>query len=231
MWRKSVYARAAELGLAVSSPWCIFSVFASTTTARSSRTCEPQVTQLRRHSRFWWCYPMPQLTQTVLQMFKAIHLPKILRLGFLGGNILENTGSCPFWRRKEILSIYRAWILNWETWAMFIIMFITFGSKLDRATFWKEFSFIIPSMLLVLAPLQLEVFPSSLGFFYICFYFKIHDQLRVIIICCVLKVFLPVRIRLKIVTFKPLKNNQLVLSTSYADLSAFLHFIQFGQIN
>lgn len=58
-------------------------------------------------------------------------------------------------------------------------------------------------------------------FFYICFYFKRCDQLRVIIICCVLKVFLPVRIRLKIVTFKPLKNNQLVLSTSYADLSAF----------
>lgn len=45
---------------------------------------------------------------------------------------------------------------------------------------------------------------------------------------CVLKVILPVRIRLKIVTFKLFKNNQVVLSTSYADLSAFLHLIQFG---
>lgn len=49
---------------------------------------------------------------------------------------------------------------------MFIIMFITFGSKLVRATFWKQFSFIIPSMLLVLALLQVEVFPSRLGFFF-----------------------------------------------------------------
>lgn len=111
---------------------------------------------------------------------------------------------------------------------MFIIMFIKFGSKLDRAAFWKQLSFIIPSMLLVLALLQLEVFPSSLGFFYICFYFKRRDQLRVIIICCVLKVFLPVRIRLKIVRHDPLKNNQVVLSTSHADLSAFLQLIQFG---
>lgn len=114
---------------------------------------------------------------------------------------------------------------------MFIIVFITFGSKPDRATFWKQFSFIIPSVLLVLALLQREVFPSSLGFFCICFYFKRRDQLRVIIICCVFKVFLPVRIRLKIVTFKPLKNDQVVLSTSYADLSAILHLIQSGQRN
>lgn len=125
-----------------------------------------------------------------------------------------------------------AWILNWETWAMSRIMFMTFGSKLDRATFWKQFSSIVPSMLLVLALLQREVFPSSLGFFCICFYFKRRDQLRVVIIvCCVFKIFFPVRIRLKIVAFKPLKNDQVVLSTSYADLSGFLQLIQFGQRN
>lgn len=107
---------------------------------------------------------------------------------------------------------------------MFIIMFITFGSKLVRATFWRVFSFIISSMLLVLALLQVEVFPSGLGFFF----FKRSNQLRVIIVCYVFKVFLPARIRLKIVTLKLLKNNQVVLSTSYADLSAFLHLIQFG---
>lgn len=114
---------------------------------------------------------------------------------------------------------------------MFIIMFRKFGSKLDRKTFWKWFSFIIPSMLLVLALLQLEVFPSSFRFFYICFYFKRHDQLRVIITCCVFKDFLPVRIRLETVRFKTLKNNQIGLSASYADLSVYLHLIQFGQRN
>jgi len=98
--------------------------------------------------------------------------------------------------------------------------------KSDRAAFWKQLASIIPSMLLGLALLQLEVFPSSLGFFfffiYICFYFKRRDQLRVIT-RCVLKVFLPVRIRLKAVRHDPLENDQMVLSASYADLSAFLH--------
>lgn len=32
---------------------------------------------------------MPQLTQTVLQTFKAIHLPKILRLGFFWGEYIR----------------------------------------------------------------------------------------------------------------------------------------------
>lgn len=59
-------------------------------------------------------------------------------------------------------------------------------------------------------------------FIYICFYFKRRDQLRVIT-RCVLKVFLPVRIRLKAVRHDPLENDQMVLSASYADLSAFLH--------
>lgn len=144
--------------------------------------------------------------------------------GILLGDAFKISCSFPFWRRKDILSIQRVWILNWETWTMLIIMFITFGNKLVRATFWKQFSFIIPSMLLVLAQLQVEVFPSGLGFFFL----KRSNQLRVvIIICCVFKVVLPVGIRLKIVTFKLLKNNQVVLSTTDADLSAFLHLCTF----
>lgn len=51
---------------------------------------------------------------------------------------------------------------------MFIIMFITFGSKLDRGTFWKQF-FIIPSMLLGLALLQLEFFHPAWDFFIFVF--------------------------------------------------------------
>jgi len=46
-----------------------------------------------------------------------------------------------------------------------------------------------------------------------------------------LKVFLPVSVKLKIDAIKPLKNNRVVLSTSYGDLSAFLLLIQFWQRN
>lgn len=77
-------------------------------------------------------------------------------------------------------------------------------------------------------PASSRSFSISLGIFF----YKRSNQLRVIIICfqiyIVFLVILPVRIRLKIVTFKLLKNNRVVLSTCYADLSAFLHLIQFG---
>lgn len=74
-------------------------------------------------------------------------------------------------------------------------------------------------------PASSRSFSIQLGRF---FFFKRSNQLRiVIIICCVFKVILPVRIRLKIVTFKLLKNDQVILSTFYADLSAFLHLCTF----
>ena len=74
-----------------------------------------------------------------------------------------------------------------------------------QRNFLETVFFYHPQHAFGLALLQLKVFPSSLGFFCVCFYFKRHDQLRVIIICFVFQVFLPVRIRLKIVTVKLLK--------------------------
>lgn len=60
-----------------------------------------------------------------------------------------------------------------------------------QSNFLERLFFIIPSMLLVLALLQLEVFPPCLGFFFllICFHFRKCNQLRLLLYVVLSKSF------------------------------------------
>lgn len=171
---------------------------------------------------------MLQLTQTVLQVSNSFifiahlsNLNAIICQKYSGWNFI---GEC-IWKHlflflleKQRNTVYVQGVgFKWRNLSNVYSHVYNIWQQTGQSNFLETVFFYLLQHVLGLALLQLEVFPSILGCFYILFYFKRQDQLRVVVIitiCYVFQAFLPGRIRLRIVTIKPLQNNQVVLSTS-----------------